>query len=264
MIVSATDNPSSQCSGSEKGSQYLTKSDEIVTHGNGDEDSPCLSSENIPHRSETVSCMRESKDSEIAYDNLKSVTPLEDNDGTLHPGSQEFQLAESVFGSHKISNSCEPTSDHDFVRHHLVEYKELLSVGLPVNCIKPSSVVSELNSDEVCAAKTSSLQTDTISGDCQSVQAASGSAEDILNGVNVNSELSSVAEFNLLPADEKLVVINNRWTDHSSELLDPGLQVERTAQCNGSSLRSPNTSGVALHCASAGGTEVMVLSNKAS
>ncbi|KAK4273114.1 hypothetical protein QN277_021575 [Acacia crassicarpa] len=264
VIVSATDNPSSQSSGSEKGSQYLTKSDEIVTHRNGDEDSPCLSSENIPHRSEIVSCMRESKDSEIAYDNLKSVTPLEDNDGTLHPESLEFQLAESVFGSLKISNSCEPTSDHDFVRHHSVESKELLAVDLPVNCIKPSSVVSELNADEVCAAKTSSLQTDTNSGDCQSVQAASGSAEDILNGVNVNSELSSVAEFNLLPADKKLVLINNRWTDHPSELLDPGLKVERTAQCNGSSLRSPNTTGVALHCASAGGTEVIVLSNKAS
>lgn len=303
------DNSLGDCRVSEEGEQFLTVSDEIVTNSNSAEDSPHHLSGSIPFGSQIVSCTKESKDSdESTYHDSRNIIPFKDDGGTLHHDSQKFQVADGVFCSHKNSDSCELISDHGCIQPHSVGSKKLHSesingcgsqcrpngvrvfgdIGLPtgnmmhprarsctedipVNCIKSSGVVSELNADEaeVCAAKAPNFQTLKKSENCQSIQMASGSCEEIANGVHVNSEASSVAEFNFLSSDRNLLLNNNPRVDHSSELPEPGLQVDQAAQSNGPSLCSPNNGGVALNCASAGGTscggtEVIVLSNQAS
>lgn len=130
-------------------------------------------------------------------------------------------------------------------------------------------VYGEVNSESIkvdqsdgCASKATNLQTLIHSGDGQSIQVASGSGEDIAKGVNERSKAT---------ADRNLDLNDKPWMKQSSEQHELNLQVDQTAEINNPSLSSsPNTaSGVALHCASAGGTscgnsEVIVLSNQAS
>ncbi|KAF7804744.1 increased DNA methylation 1-like [Senna tora] len=250
----------------EEGKKFLAVSDDVVMDSNIAEDSPHHLSKSIPLGSETVSSTREMKDS---YGDSNNIIPFKDDAGTLHHDSQKFQVAE-----------CEQIRNHDYVQPHTIGSEDLHSESingrgsqcklsgvcvsgdtqsftedLPDNCIKPTSAVSALNADEaeVSAAKTPNLQTHISSGDCQSIQMASGSCEEIPNGAHKSGKASCVAEFDFLPADRNAVINNNPWMDPHSDLPQPALPVDKAALGNGPSLCSPNAAGVALHCASSGG-----------
>ncbi|XP_054812465.1 uncharacterized protein LOC129313417 [Prosopis cineraria] len=111
------------------------------------------------------------------------------------------------------------------------------------------------------AAKAACLHSLVLSGDCQSVQIASGSCEDMADGVNERSEAVGIAEGNSDLNDKPGI-------NRSSEVSELDLQVNQTGQGQGDT----NTGcGMSLHCASAGGTscgksntEVIVVSDEAS
>ncbi|KAL6492994.1 hypothetical protein OROGR_032753 [Orobanche gracilis] len=175
--------------------------------------------------------------------------------------------------SHEISDSCELRSKTS-VQPNFIGPKVLgepvndcgshsiPNGDLPANCEKDSSAVSTPNAED--------LQTNVNPGNCQSIPVSSGVCEKIADDVDERDTTS--VEANLLPANTDIVSDNQPEMKGSSELAEPDLQVDQTAQSNGPSSCHPDTaSGSALHWASAGntscgtgGTEGRVLSNQVS
>ncbi|KAK4281177.1 hypothetical protein QN277_012701 [Acacia crassicarpa] len=170
---------------------------------------------------------------------------------------------------------AEAIINHDCVQSHPTGSKEINSESIN-GCgsqQKPSGYctydeasleTTKADKSDVRMAKATNLHSLVHSGDCQRLQIASGSREDIPNGANEKSEAASTADGNSVLSDKAGI-------NRSSELPEVDLQVNQTGQGDAPSLcgGSSTGSGMALHCASAGGTscgnstEVVVLSNEA-
>ncbi|KAE9611481.1 hypothetical protein Lal_00011464 [Lupinus albus] len=174
------------------------------------------------------------------------------------------------------ASHCRPDTNNDCSASEAVlttDVTKNITEDLPaVNCEKGSSMVRVPNANEakICSVKAPNLQTNINPEYCQSIVVSSGFCETIADGVNKRNEAPRVAEVNFLLADKGMVPDDKPGIAGSSELAEPDLQLDQTAQSNPPSLCSPNTaSAMCPHWASTdstscGSTEAIVLSNQAS
>ncbi|XP_019441861.1 PREDICTED: uncharacterized protein LOC109346644 isoform X3 [Lupinus angustifolius] len=188
---------------------------------------------------------------------------------------QPYFTGSEVQAVNDCASHCRPDTNNDCAASEAVLIKDVtknFTEDLPAaNCEKGLSMVSvsDVNEANICSVKAPNLQTNINPEYCQSIVVSSGFCEKIVDGVKERNEAPSVAEVNFLVADKGMVPDNKLGIAGSSELEEPDLQLDQTAQSNPPSLCSPNTaSGMCPHWASTdstscGSTEAIVLSNQA-